>query len=524
MKIKTKFIVVGIIALILILISGETIRVSQVQKDEAYLINLAGRQRMLSQKMTKEFLQYQKQPSEVNAAALMKTVKVFDQTLAAFIGGGSTSLELDPDSSRRQQIVAISNPEQVAQLRKIKKLWTEFSGAINDFIDNPNEAAADFVAKNNMALLKESNIAVSIFQRHASEQSGRNQQMQIIATVLTAGLIIWLFVTVLRLLNHISKLSERLNVNGTCLDASCRELSESSQSVADSASEQANSLHEISSALEQISSICESNNSSSEFTKSLTTEASDLTEQGLADMSSLNQAVATGKTSTQEMNEAMQNIQEAGSSISTVIKTIDQIAFQTNILALNAAVEAARAGEAGAGFAVVADEVRQLAHRSSSAAKETTDLIGTSIERSAVGVKACELVGLNLEKISEYAAQAGERLNVIAQKSSDIDQSADEILNAGKEQLSGIKQLDSAVVSLNESTTGNAATAEETASVSMQISEQSSELKESVDILQQLATTGKVKLHDVGSTQAESPAHSHEEASEDSAPKMLEFK
>ena len=100
-----------------------------------------------------------------------------------------------------------------------------------------------------MALLKESNNAVSIFQRHASEQSGRNQQMQIIATVLTAGLIIWLFVTVLRLLNHISKLSERLNVNGTCLDASCRELSESSQSVADSASEQANSLHEISSAL-----------------------------------------------------------------------------------------------------------------------------------------------------------------------------------------------------------------------------------------------------------------------------------
>ena len=135
-----------------------------------------------------------------------------------------------------------------------------------------------------------------------------------------------------------------------------------------------------------------------------------------------------------------------------------------------------------------------------------------------------ELVGLNLEKISEYASQAGERLNVIAQKSSDIDQSADEILNAGKEQLSGIKQLDSAVVSLNESTTGNAATAEETASVSMQISEQSTELKESVDILQQLATTGKVKLHEVGNQSAESAAHSHEEATEDSAPKMLEFK
>ena len=116
MKIKTKFIVVGIIALILILISGETIRVSQVQKDEAYLINLAGRQRMLSQKMTKEFLQYQKQPSEASAAALKRTVKVFDQTLTAFIGGGSTSLTLDPDSSNRQQIVAISNPEAIGSV------------------------------------------------------------------------------------------------------------------------------------------------------------------------------------------------------------------------------------------------------------------------------------------------------------------------------------------------------------------------------------------------------------------------
>ncbi|MGB0419235.1 MAG: type IV pili methyl-accepting chemotaxis transducer N-terminal domain-containing protein, partial [Opitutales bacterium] len=185
MKIKTKFIVLGIIALILILISGETIRVSQVQKDEAYLINLAGRQRMLSQKMTKEFFQYQKQPTEASAAALMKTVKVFDQTLSAFIGGGSTSLTLDPDSAKRQQIAAISNPEQLAQLRRIQTLWADFSGAIDDFLENSSNAAAAFVTKNNMALLKESNNAVSIFQRHASEQSGRNQQMQIIATVLS---------------------------------------------------------------------------------------------------------------------------------------------------------------------------------------------------------------------------------------------------------------------------------------------------------------------------------------------------
>jgi len=537
MKIKTKFIIVGIIALLLFIVAAETIRFSQQQKEEGYIINLAGRQRMLSQKVTKEWLQFQDAPSTAKANVVRNTADLFEQTLSAYLSGGTAPLTLIASSPLRQEIKEITNVAQLNQLKLVAGIWRDFSAAIKtslgdsvsgmtdaELVEAQSQATA-FILANNLSLLKESNKVVLLFQEEAAEQTLQNQKMQIVSTVLTAGLLVWLLMTVLRTLGLVAKMGARLNVSTTCLDVSCRELSESSQAVADSASDQANSLHEISSALEEISSICESNNSASEFTKNLTTEASALTEKGLADMAALNHAVTTGKESTAEMNDSMSKIQEASNSISSVIKTIDQIAFQTNILALNAAVEAARAGEAGAGFAVVADEVRQLAHRSSAAAKETTELIETSIARSANGVKACELVGQNLEMISEHSGKAGERLKIIASKSSDIDQSANEIQSAGREQLEGIRELDTAVTSLNDSTTGNAATAEETASVSMQISDESSELKKSVDVLRNLALTGKAPANlDLATTVDDVAPTAAAGGSKADEPKLLEFK
>src|SRR3990172_8534028 len=100
----------------------------------------------------------------------------------------------------------------------------------------------------------------------------------------------------------------------------------------------------------------------------------------------MNQAVATIKASSDEMRTAMNSIKAASDDVSKIIRTIDEVAFQTNILALNAAVEAARAGEAGLGFAVVADEVRNLAQRSAQAARETAVKIEEAIQKSEHGV------------------------------------------------------------------------------------------------------------------------------------------
>ncbi len=148
-----------------------------------------------------------------------------------------------------------------------------------------------------------------------------------------------------------------LEAASTQTNEAAREIGGSSQSLAEGAGEQAASLEETSSSLEELSSMTKRNAENAQKANDLAKQARNAADLGIADM--------------QAMSAAMAAIKGSSDDIAKIIKTIDEIAFQTNILALNAAVEAARAGEAGMGFAVVADEVRNLAQRSAQAAKET---------------------------------------------------------------------------------------------------------------------------------------------------------
>jgi methyl-accepting chemotaxis protein len=162
----------------------------------------------------------------------------------------------------------------------------------------------------------------------------------------------------------------------------------------------------------------------------------------------------------------MQDINHSSQKIADIIGVIDGIAFQTNILALNAAVEAARAGEQGRGFAVVAGEVRNLAQRSAEAAREIKTLITTSVERVAAG--------------AEQANQAGSTMQEIVSAISRVNDIIGEISSASREQTAGIAQVADAVNQMDQGTQSNAALVEETAAAAESLSNQASQLAESV--------------------------------------------
>jgi methyl-accepting chemotaxis protein len=268
---------------------------------------------------------------------------------------------------------------------------------------------------------------------------------------------------------------EQLTGGAQQTSAAAEQVSASSQSLAEGASEQAASLEESSASLEEMTSMVKRNAEHAQKAKTLA-----------ADMRS---AADRGTTEMIEMSGAMDEIQTSSNEIAKIIKTIDEIAFQTNILALNAAVEAARAGEAGAGFSVVADEVRSLAQRAALASRETTDKIEASMAKSTRGVAINQRVAENLKAIQLCANEVNTLVEGIA--------------HGSQEQSQGIGEITTAVSQMDKVTQSNAAHAEETASASEELNVQAVTLMDTVHQLQSLVEGSSGRTGDAPPSQRE---------------------
>lgn len=254
------------------------------------------------------------------------------------------------------------------------------------------------------------------------------------------------------ILENIGSIITNINISSDEVYNGSSQMAAGSQMLADGTTTQASAIQELTSTIADISENTKRNAAD-------TVRANEV----FADTERL---INQQNQQTQSMLAAMEEIKNKSAEISNIIKTIDDIAFQTNILALNAAVEAARAGAAGKGFAVVAEEVRNLASKSAEAAKTTTELIESSIAAVANGSEIANATAESLKQVMVLSKESQKLIEGINQATNEQAQSIGEV-TTGLSQISDVVQQ-------------NSATAEQTAASSEELSAQSHNLKDLV--------------------------------------------
>ena len=234
------------------------------------------------------------------------------------------------------------------------------------------------------------------------------------------------------------------------LDLGTDQVSDGAQALSQGATEQAAATEQLSSAITEI-------NRNIQSSHDMAVEARTVTEKAGQDMNECSAQM-------EQMLQAMDEINHSSEEIGKIIKTIEDIAFQTNILALNAAVEAARAGAAGKGFAVVADEVRSLAAKSADASKNTSALISASLSAVSKGVKLAHGTAAQMQLVAEGASTVMTKVNEITVLSEQEAESMEQISQ-------NVDQIASVVAT-------NSATAEESAAASVELARQAALLRE----------------------------------------------
>ena len=442
------------------------------QESDTNVINAAGKQRMLSQKMVKEFFIYYSDSGEDDELLkekehnLKSTVQLINSTLTSLINGDQERGYPPPETT-----------EIKAQLLVTSELWQQFMLIFdNGFKEGFFEEEEAFLNNNNIKLLDEMNRVVVLISEVSRNKVTHLKQMQFVFLVISVlvGIIVFIFVNKMLLIKlnsmtaMVTSIANERNLTGRldvsqdeigelakgfnffldefqsllgnvvqatgAVNGASAELAEASKGMEADAIQQQHQTDQVATAVEEMNDASEDIASSSSKASSYASEALQVAIDGREvvkqTIDGINHLADTVFNST----KIVSTLGESSDKVDEIVAVIEGIAAQTNLLALNAAIEAARAGEYGRGFAVVADEVRTLAQRTSSATNEITEMIGVIQKDTKSAIIAMENGTSQAELGVSSANQAGDSLERIAEVVGKVTDMVNQIANAAEEQ------------------------------------------------------------------------------------------
>ena len=495
------------------------------QEDDSTIINISGRQRMLSQKMSKEALAIAGGIKvAANKEALGKTFALFRSSHEGLLNG-----------NEKMGVPPTTHPVIRKQMLHVDQLWKDFSPQVQIVLNSnaDSDAVKQAVAKimaTNVTLLVEMNKAVGLYEStakgkvhqlyylflagaiiavlaaiacwfsirkmiirpirrisetmmkiekgHAVEklQMDRGDEIGMVAASVDA-LMESLLGEILSALNDLAAGDLTFDVNprdaddrprnalkklAIDLNALVCELQGAGKEVAAGSEQVSHTSQDLSHRASNTAASLEELNSSMTEMISRTQQNADKAKTAQQQAKAAESAAQSGNDQVNSMVDTMQDINDAGKGIKRIISVIEEIAFQTNLLALNAAVEAARAGQHGKGFSVVAEEVRNLAARSAKAAQETAELIEATVGKTESGMEQVELTAEWFQKIVTGINETTELITSIAE--------------ASKDQANSLTMISQGLTKIDEITQQNTASSEETAATAEELFAQSEQM------------------------------------------------
>lgn len=469
-------------------------------------INMAGRQRMLSQRLAKEAIMVAQQTE--SQATMEKTIKLFDDSHRALL-----------DGDQNRNITAIESTTIIQQLKLVEGLWKSYKQIITKFAATPDKAGLDAIKQQSTQVLKEMHKAVGMMTKDANDSMKLQQTIAFVTTILILVLVVLgraFGMTVL--MKEIEKLREHLGEVSRGDFSKPISYLDKHNEIGQTFEAYNNMLHQVGVMVEGVANVTDKvSSATAEATQTL-----DETDRGVIRQqqeisqvaTAINQITATvqevarntiqaaesatradeeakiGQTIVNQTRNSIQNmaeqVEEAATTITIlendsqqvgqVLEVITSIAEQTNLLALNAAIEAARAGDQGRGFAVVADEVRTLAQRT----QESTGKIGEIIDRlqnqAAASVKAVVKSREIATHSVEQTEEAGTALNKIVEMVTNIRDMNTQIATAVEQQSQVTAEVDHSIVSIADVAESTRAAARQTVDSNARINEEIQQL------------------------------------------------